>query len=262
MRTLIIVLLSIVVLRVSEPPPAAAAQTNARASGVSILVYHRVGPAASNEMTIRVSTLKSQLEYLKAHRYNVVPLRNVVAYLLGKAPPPPPSSVVITIDDGHRSVYTDMLPLIREFGMPVTLFVYPSAISNASYAMTWAQLATLRETKLFDIQSHTYWHPNFGVEKRKQSPEAYREFATKQLCRARSVLAERTGTTPDLFAWPFGVYEQEAANLARGCGYVAAFTLGRKPVVAGTDMMTLPRFLVTDSAVGKAFAAMLPPEPK
>jgi peptidoglycan/xylan/chitin deacetylase (PgdA/CDA1 family) len=239
-----------------------ATNTTAPASGVSILVYHRIGPVASNEMTIRASTFQSQLQYLKAHHYNVIPLRTVVAYLLGKAAPPPPSSVVITIDDGHRSVCTEMLPVLRQFGAPVTLFIYPSAISNASYAMTWAQLATLRDTKLFDVQSHTYWHPNFNIEKRRLAPAAYREFATKQLCRARSVLAERTGTAPDLLAWPFGIHNDEVAAIARECGYVAAFTLGRRPVVAGADMMTLPRFLVTDDAVGKAFAAMLPPEPR
>jgi hypothetical protein len=33
--------------------------------------------------------------------------------------------------------------------------------------MTWDQLRTLRNTGLFDIQSHTYWHPNFAIERRR-----------------------------------------------------------------------------------------------
>lgn len=242
--------------------PHAAPNVQARVTGVSILVYHRVAPVVTNEMTVRPSTLKWQLDYLKAHHYPIVPLRSVVAYLLSKAPPPPPSSVVITIDDGHRSVFTDMLPLLRRLGAPVTLFIYPSAISHASYALTWQQIAELQHTGLFTIESHTYWHPNFKVERRRLSPDAYREFTTRQLCRSRSVLEQHVGAAPSLLAWPFGVYEDEAIEIARKCGYTAAFTLGARGVTAGTDLMTLPRFLVTDKAVGKAFAAMLPSEPR
>ena len=228
----------------------------------TILVYHRFGAVASNEMTIRTSTFRSQLQYLKAHHYPVVPLREVIAYLRGKGPQPPASAVVITADDGHRSVETEMLPLVKEFGVPVTLFIYPSAISNASYAMTWADLDGLRATHLFDVQSHTYWHPNFKIERRRLAPGPFREFSTKQLCRARTVLEQKTGRAPDLVAWPFGIYDEEVAGIAQQCGYVAAFTLGRRPVVSGGNLMALPRYLVTDDAVGKRFAAMLPPEPK
>jgi peptidoglycan/xylan/chitin deacetylase (PgdA/CDA1 family) len=242
--------------------PHADTSTQTRVTGVSILVYHRVMPAVTNEMTIRPATLHWQLDYLKEHHYPIVPLRSVVAYLLGTAPPPPPSSVVITIDDGHRSVYTDMLPVLRKWGAPVTLFIYPSAISNASYALTWQQIAELQRTGLFTIESHTYWHPNFKVEHRRLAPDSYREFATRQLCRSRSVLEQRVGAAPSLLAWPFGVYEDEAIAIARRCGYTAAFTLGARGVTPGMDLMTLPRFLVTDKAVGKAFAAILPPAPR
>jgi peptidoglycan/xylan/chitin deacetylase (PgdA/CDA1 family) len=241
--------------------PRTSADAQPGVTGVSILVYHRVAPAVTNEMTVRQSTLQWQLNYLKEHHYSIVPLRSVVAYLLGNAPPPPPASVAITIDDGHRSVYTDMLPLLRRLSAPVTLFIYPSAISNASYALTWQQIAELQRTGLFTIESHTYWHPNFKVEHRKLSPDAYREFATRQLCRSRSVLEQHVGAAPSLLAWPFGVYEDEAIEIARKCGYTAAFTLGARGVTRGTNLMTVPRFLVTDKALGKAFASMLPPPP-
>jgi len=37
-------------------------------------------------------------------------------------------------------------------------------------------------------------------------------------------------------------------------------TLDARVVTASTSMMALPRFLVTDAASGKRFAAMLPPQ--
>lgn len=107
-------------------------------------------------MTVRTAIFRWQLEYLKQHNHPVIPLRALVSYLRGEAPPPPRGAVAITVDDGHQSVFRAMAPVVREYGIPVTLFIYPSAISNAPYAMTWDQLDRLRQTGLFDIQPHTY----------------------------------------------------------------------------------------------------------
>jgi peptidoglycan/xylan/chitin deacetylase (PgdA/CDA1 family) len=244
----------------SIPCAGAAAESRLAApSGiVSILAYHRFGLVVRDSMTVRLSTFEWQLRYLDEHHYRVVSLRSVIDYLRGEGPAPAPCSVVITADDGHESVFTDMLPLIRKYQVPVTLFVYPSAISNASYAMTWSQLQTLRDSGLVDIQAHTYWHPNFATEKRRLSPTAYRELATMQLCKPREVLRDRLGVAPDLMAWPFGIYDEDLFNVARGCGYEAGVTLKARLLSARDDLMALPRFLVTDTAIGRRFEAMLP----
>jgi peptidoglycan/xylan/chitin deacetylase (PgdA/CDA1 family) len=213
-------------------------------------------------MTVRTGTFRTQLEYLKEHKYPIVPLRTLVNYLLGKGPAPPARAVVITVDDGHASVFTEMLPLVREYRVPVTLFIYPSAISNASYAMKWDQLAELSHTGLVDIQSHTYWHPNFKTEKKRLSPDAYRSFVTMQFTKPRTVLRDKAGVDATMLAWPFGIYDDELIATASQSGYVAGFTLDRRMVTQRERMMALPRFLVLDSDSGAKFAAMLPREPR
>src|SRR5450756_1904357 len=107
-------------------------------------------------MTVTTAVFRDQLKFLKDQGYTIIPLNQLVAYLLGKDPPPPSRAVVITADDGHRSVFTDMFPLVRQYNCPVTLFIYPSAISNATYALTWDQLREMQSSGLFDIESHTY----------------------------------------------------------------------------------------------------------
>jgi peptidoglycan/xylan/chitin deacetylase (PgdA/CDA1 family) len=226
----------------------------------SILLYHRFGPVVKDAMTVRTVTFRAQLDYLKQHGYPIIPLRMLVSYLLGEGSAPLPRAVVITADDGHVSVFTDMLPIVREYQVPVTLFIYPSAISNASYAMTWDHLAALRRTGLFDIQSHSYWHPNFNTERRRLSSDAYRGFVTMQLVKPRTVLREKLGLDADLLAWPFGIYDDDLIAMAREAGNVAGFTLERRLVTSRERIMALPRFLVSDSASGRTFAAMLPPE--
>ena len=211
-------------------------------------------------MTVRTAAFRWQLDYLKQHHHPIIPLRTLISYLLGLSPAPPPGAVVITADDGHQSVFTEMLPVVREYRVPVTLFIYPSAISNASYAMSWEQLDALGGTGLFDIQSHTYWHPNFRTEKRRLFPTAYRAFATMQLVKAKTVLENELGVEADLIAWPLGIYDDELIGIARQAGYVAGFTLDRRIVTLREEIMALPRFLVTDSTSRQNFTSMLPQE--
>jgi peptidoglycan/xylan/chitin deacetylase (PgdA/CDA1 family) len=224
---------------------------------VPILVYHRFGPVVADSMTVTTPVFEAHLRYLQDNAYTVIPLRQLVAYYLGGAPQPPPRSVVITVDDAHRSVYSQMLPLVRRYHVPVTMFVYPSAISNASYALRWEQLQELRATGLFDIQSHTYWHPNFKKEKQRLSPEQYRQFVEKQLRRAKDTLESRLGVQVDLLSWPFGIYNDELIAHATAAGYVAAVTLDRRPATPADRLMALPRYLMTDADRGKRFARLV-----
>jgi peptidoglycan/xylan/chitin deacetylase (PgdA/CDA1 family) len=223
---------------------------------ITILVYHRFGPVAADGMTITTPVFEWQLKYLREHGYTVVPLRDVVKFVKGQGHLPS-RAVAITADDGHRTVFTVMRPLVERDRIPVTLFIYPSAIFNASYAMTWEQLKALKATGLFSIQSHSYWHPNFHTEKKRLPADEYRKFVLTQLTKPRQVLERRLGSSADMLAWPFGIYDDELIAAAVRAGYVAAFTIDRRNVSPIDNVMALPRYLVTDHDKGKAFAMML-----
>ncbi len=227
----------------------------AEVRSVPILAYHRFADTAVDSMTMRNEVFVAQIKYLHDQGYTVVPLRQVVNALQGRGAPLPPKPVVITVDDGHRSVFSDMRPVIEREKIPVTLFIYPSAISNAAYAMTWPQLAELRDTGLFDIQSHTYWHPNFKIEKRRLSPEAYQTFVRTQLEKSRATLKKHLGGDADIdmLAWPFGIYDEELMAAAHAAGYVAAFSIDSRHARASDRPLALPRLLMVDAQGMKGF---------
>jgi peptidoglycan/xylan/chitin deacetylase (PgdA/CDA1 family) len=229
---------------------------------VPILVYHRFGPVVADRMTVTTPVLAAQLRYLHENGYTVIPLRQLVAYRLGNGPLPPPRSVVLTVDDGHASVYTQMFPLIKQYRIPVTLFIYPSAISHASYAMTWEQLRELRDSGLFDIQSHTYWHPNFQHEKKRLTPEQYEKFVELQLTKSKDILERQLSVHVDMLAWPFGIYDDELINKALAVGYRAALTLDRRAARPSDRLMALPRYLMTDGDRGSVFARLVSGAPR
>lgn len=226
---------------------------------VPVLCYHRFGPTVADSMTVTTAVFESHLNYLQEHGFTVIPLQALVDYQLGKAPPPPPRSVVITVDDGHRSVYEEMLPLVRRYNIPVTLFIYPSAISNAHapYAMSWEQLHTLVDTGLFTIQSHTYWHPNFKKEKRRLDPVAYDKFVVTQLQKSKAVLEKRFGSTINALAWPFGIYDDALLQQAQAAGYVAAFSIDGRQVHNGDPLLALPRHLMNNAKQGRVFEQLV-----
>ena len=215
-------------------------------NGVPIYLYHRFGHEITDSMTISVARFESQVKKFKEDNRPVIPLRQLVDSLLKKTGSLPPRSVVITVDDGHKSVYTEMFPLIKKYGIPVTLFLYPSALSNASYAMTWAQLREMRETGLLDYQGHTYWHPNFKTEKKRLPPEEYKHFVHGQLKKGKEKLEKEFPSKVDLLAWPFGICDEDLMRLAREAGYVAAFSMERRDVNGSDNMMALPRYLMAD----------------
>jgi peptidoglycan/xylan/chitin deacetylase (PgdA/CDA1 family) len=224
---------------------------------VPILLYHRFGPVVSDGMTVTTAVFRSHLEYLKKKGFTVIPLRQLIDYYLRRGNPPLPRSVVIVADDAHKSVYTEMLPLVKHYHIPVTLFIYPSAISNASYAMTWDELREIKKTALFDLQSHTYWHPNFKKERKRLPAAEYEEFVEMQLKKSRHRLEKELDIRVNMLAWPFGIYDDDLMKRAADAGYIAAFTIERRSAGSRDNIMAIPRYLMRDSDKGKAFEMIL-----
>jgi len=226
-------------------------------ASVPILLYHRFGPTVADGMTIKTPVFAEHMKFLHDNGYKVIPLRQLVQWYQGKGPAPAAKSVVIVEDDAHKSVYSDMLPIIRKYRFPVTVFVYPSAISNAKYAMTWEQLRELKKTGLFDLQSHTYWHPNFKRERKKLQPADLDKLVMEQLTKSKRKLEQELGGPVDLLAWPFGIYDDHLLKKAQAAGYISTFSIERRHAGRREKMQILPRYLLVNADQGKAFEQLL-----
>lgn len=246
LRVFVFVSMLVGILMAAQPP-----------KKVPVLCYHRFGIEVADSMTIKNSAFSEQIEWLKTHGYTVISLDTAMGYLSGKVKTIPAKSVVVTVDDGHKSIYTDMAPIVKKYKIPVTLFIYPSAISNAKYAMTWEQLRELEATKLFRVESHTYWHPNFKKEKRVLSAQEYAKLVDKQLSGSKKKLEEKMGHEIKYLAWVFGIYDDTLLVDANKSGYVAAFTIDRKHASSGDSPMALGRYMVVSKHTIKDFERMV-----
>lgn len=224
-------------------------------AGIPILAYHRFDPAIAGPTTVTRRAFTSQISWLAQHGFRIVRLRDAVTQLKAPAATGISTEAVITVDDGHRSVYTILFPLIRKLGIPVTLFIYPSAIGRASYALTWDQLREMQATGLVDVQSHTYWHPDFNAERRHRKPADFQHFVDDQLRRSKAVLEAHLGKPVDMLAWPYGIVAPDLEVAARNAGYAFAFAYEGGPAKPGADLLALPRIPVADATRGERLVA-------
>ncbi len=212
---------------------------------VPILVYHRFDLVKSGLTTIPTNVFQRQLDWLDAHNYHVVPLHMVVDWLGRTGPAPLAPAVVITVDDGNVSDFTQLYPIILHRHLHVTLFIYPSAISNASYALSWAQLKEMEKSGLVDVQSHTYWHPNFRNERAHRSPANYSAFVNFQLSHSKTTLEHRLDVQVSMLAWPYGIYDPLLEAAARKAGYQYAFAFAGGLARLGVDPLAIPRIPIS-----------------
>lgn len=224
---------------------------------IPILCYHNLNPTVPGSMNMTPQKFEAQLKLLKENGFTVIPLKEAVEYLQGSRASLPDKSVVITADDGWQSVYTYMLPLVKKYNIPVTLFIYPQTISLGKHAMTWDELKELQATGLFDIQGHTYWHPNFKQEKKKLSFSAYEKFVKEQLVDSKKILEDKLNIKITLLAWPFGIYDHYLEQEAAKAGYVMAFSIDGRSANRSDRSMAQPRFLIIDGQTMKTFAAIV-----
>ncbi len=204
-------------------------------------------------MTVTTDHFREQSDILCKNNFTIIPLSKFLDWRLGHGPAPPLRSVVLTFDDGHVSVYREARGIIVDRRLPVTLFIYPSCISNASYAMTWDQLRELAATPFFNVQSHTFWHPNFRHEAKKLDARAYKIFVDNQLQRSKAVLEKQLSRPVHTLAWPFGIYDPFLMDSASAAGYQAAFSIDCRAATSSDPMMSLPRCLVSDEFIGPRF---------
>ncbi|CAH0351755.1 polysaccharide deacetylase family protein [Aquabacterium sp. CECT 9606] len=232
-------------------------QADSAVKRLPILTYHRFSNTATDSMTVRTSLFRAHLRLIERLKCNVIPLQDWVDFRCGKGTAIPERSVILTADDGHRSQFEVMAPILASHGWKMTLFIYPSAISNARYAMTWAQVHEMTRSRQYALGSHTYWHPNLIREQGHMSLANYRQFVTKQLTWSKDELQQRCGQPVSLLAWPFGLCDGDLMGQAAECGYQAAYALGNRPTTANDALYAEPRYLMVDSFSEQRLEALL-----
>ena len=127
-----------------------------------VLMYHHMVPDGQdcNDMTVTPGKFRSDLETVLAMGYTPVLPRELAA---GDALPEKP--ILITFDDGYRSNYDLVYPILREYGVKacISIIVLMPDLPTDNFC-TWDQLREMTASGLVEIGSHSYRLHNLGSD--------------------------------------------------------------------------------------------------
>lgn len=228
----VVVLLAAVLLFMMIGSAAAAGRVNA-------FIYHRFGDSRYPSTNISAEIFAQQLAYLKQQNYQVLSLGEVVRRLT-TGEPLPEQAAALCVDDAFVSFGAVAMPLLREYGYPVSLFVNTDAVGKPGY-LSWDEIKALSDEGV-EIGNHTATHA-YLVEKRKNEDfAAWRKRIIADISRSQRQFKKHLGFAPSLFVYPYGEYSPEVIKIVKELGFVAAFAQQSGVIYAGHNLFTLPRF--------------------
>lgn len=193
------------------------------------------------------------LSWLTRNGYTPITADDLAEFLQNKREFPK-GAVWISLDDGYREWRHDLLPVIREYKMPVTLFIPTGIVEGAGTfpwvpkprslakrtreALTVGDLKEVAACPEVCVGGHTVSHSptihctdeklRVEIEGCKQSIEAW------------------TGKPVHSFAYPEGRYDGREKQVLKEFSYAIAATTQPVFVERGTDPLLVPRFCVPD----------------
>ena len=241
---------------------AALSQTHAQAAEaytatVPVLMYHHLDQTGNDTTLITPEHFEAQIAALAAAGYTAVLPDELEAYVR-EGMPLPQKPILITFDDGYRSNYDLVYPILREYGVKacISIIVLMPDLPTDNFC-TWNQLREMTASGLVEIGSHSYRLHNLGgdggnfesggangVERRPNESDA--DFQTRvlddiQLSHDR-IAGELGGVT--CFAYPFGCSDPDAKALVDELFPVTLMTTPKCADLA-KGLHDLPRFTVT-----------------
>ncbi len=241
------------------------------------LCYHDVtdNGVPDDDMSVSRDNLIAHFAWLREHGYRPVSIDDIFAARSG-GQPLPEKAVLLTFDDGYRSFYQRVFPLLKAFNYPAVLALVGSWLETPTgemvrygesrvpreLFMSWPQLREVAESGLVEIASHSYdlhrgiiANPQGNelpamtarafdpAENSYESDGAYRERLREDFKRNRALLEDKLGLKPRVMVWPYGQYNRIAVDLAEEVGMSLTFSLasegagGKDPRVVGRDLV-------------------------
>jgi len=181
----------------------------------AILAYHAVGedPEDGYFGTVSAERFREAVAFLDEHA-EIVPLGDIIQQ-------GPDQRVALTFDDGLRSFYTEVFPVLREYGVPATVFVNPSFIGDRNpdlirerHGITDPGRIMLNDDELIELIDHPLVTVgNHTLTHRDLSEVDDNDELQAEIVESKELLESRYGMSVGPFSYPYGGYTSDARTL-------------------------------------------------
>lgn len=193
---------------------------------------------------VQLEAFKEQMQYLVDNHYHFLTLSEVKKYYNDDYVLPD-KSVLLTFDDAFQSVYYLVYPILKELKINAVMFVVSGWLfeqaapfnQQKSQVMSVDQLATI--TDVFELANHTHSLHTRLADGVNGVMEATPTELSKDLTMCNQYV-EHT----DIFAYPFGFYNEKVLKQLENNGIQFAFTTQPGVNERQTPPLKLNRLLV------------------
>jgi len=172
---------------------------------VIILCFHDID--GKGKYSIKSKELESIFNLVNKNNYKVLNLRQWDKLRIKKGTIDR-NMVIFTFDDGYRSLFRNVIPLLTKFKFAATFFIYLDRYNSRS--KFYQNLASLPIN--LEVGAHSFSHSHLKVI--KKSKIIYQE-----LFLAKKKLEYLISKPVYSFAWPYGSYSKKLVELAKLAGY-------------------------------------------
>ena len=211
-------------------------QLFAKENSASIFIYHRFGENKYPTTNTTISQFKEHINELIKNNYNVVSIEEIIDAFKNKNDLPE-KTIGLTIDDAFLSIYKKAWPILKEKNLPFTIFVSTGSVGTKSKnIMNWSQITEMANSGV-TIGHHTKNH--FHLVSRDK------ETIINEIEEANNDFFKNLGFTPNIFAYPYGEYNNEIKQITKKY-FKAAFGQQSGVLFNGIDIFELPRFSMNE----------------
>jgi peptidoglycan/xylan/chitin deacetylase (PgdA/CDA1 family) len=192
----------------------------------AILCYHGVARTSIDEdpgsLCVAPERFRGQIELLRAAGYQFVTVAELARRAGGSEPPP--GLVALSFDDGMDNNHHVLLPILREHGIPATVYVTTGLIGRPNPWMapeSGARMMTVDELRDLaragvELGAHTVTHPDLSTLAEHD--------CLREMVESREAIERLVGVEVSTFAYPFFKLSPAAIAAARRAGFEAAVT--------------------------------------
>lgn len=220
-----------------------------RLQTIPVLAYHDLKPYdlmtkedKNNQFIDSVENFEKQMKYISKHNYKTLSMDEFYCWMIKKCNQPK-KSVVITLDDGNKSVYEYVLPILKKYNLKATSFVITSRIINnadvgSDYNYLTKEMIEDSIDKYSGLEFHSHTH---NMHRSINGVTAVNVYNSDQM--RDDIMEVENYLSTNFIAYPFGDYNETYIKVLKEQNYKIGF-LHSYPFIRASrkdDLFKVPR---------------------
>ena len=207
----------------------------------SILMYHSVG---DNPVffTVSEANFRKQIQFLSSRNFTFQKLSTLLDNL--RKGLSINNVICLTFDDGYEDNFLNVLPLLKTYNIPATIFLTTDSLEGLSpfsglKMLSKKQIKEMHMSGLIEFMPHTRSH--------QKLTKLTHEEMQKEIEESRAIIESITEVPAPIFSYPKGVYTQEIVSYLKQNKWNGAVTVKPGLVSLKSDPYLLPRNSIDSS---------------